>query len=476
MSVDITRLSRGLAPTQQQFVRATYSARAKNPTTAFLLCFFLGIFGAHRFYLGQTGQGVVRVILVPLIVPGLIWEILDLFRIDGEVYERNLKLAEELVARAALAQPNVALEAEAVALLDAAVRAEEAVERPDAPDSPMADDTGAAMSVPLMASMPDTNIHASDATDAIPQEPATTITATERAADAWDLALSPQQPGLAAEPPLSDAGAEEAAVRDIPTAAPEERAPDAWEYADLTVRSARFDPTEGAGDSGSPPPVADIGEGVGQPVHVALAEPAADAYDAEIAGAASWAAPLPPPLSSPAPWPDAEASLPLGASAAADDGASEVEEAPTLIFYPDDAGDPLTIAAPADMPPDAPPIVSAHLDDMAPDALLSTGADGTSLPELDDAAPASEPVEGARRLVKRVRVVRRLVVNGQVVQETSAEQVVDPEADTATTAAALRESLGTVDSETLAEFATPPALETLPGAGGSPPGAAGANE
>ena len=31
----------------------------KSKTTAILLCFFLGNLGAHKFYLGQTGMGIL---------------------------------------------------------------------------------------------------------------------------------------------------------------------------------------------------------------------------------------------------------------------------------------------------------------------------------------------------------------------------------------------------------------------------------
>jgi hypothetical protein len=60
-----------------------------------------------------------------------------------------------------------------------------------------------------------------------------------------------------------------------------------------------------------------------------------------------------------------------------------------------------------------------------------------------------------------VRVVRRLVVNGQVVQEATAEQVVDADADTTATVANLQQTLGTTDPETLAALsaALPPAPE-----------------
>lgn len=35
------------------------SGKAKNKWVAFCLCFFLGIFGAHKFYEGKTGMGIL---------------------------------------------------------------------------------------------------------------------------------------------------------------------------------------------------------------------------------------------------------------------------------------------------------------------------------------------------------------------------------------------------------------------------------
>lgn len=51
---------------------------AKNRLVAFLLCFFLGFLGIHRFYVGKIGTGIVQL----LTLGGLgIWALIDLIMI-----------------------------------------------------------------------------------------------------------------------------------------------------------------------------------------------------------------------------------------------------------------------------------------------------------------------------------------------------------------------------------------------------------
>ncbi len=61
-----------------QHVPADLSTSEKRILPAFLLCFCLGVFGAHRFYAGKVGTGVLMI----LTLGGLgIWALVDLIMI-----------------------------------------------------------------------------------------------------------------------------------------------------------------------------------------------------------------------------------------------------------------------------------------------------------------------------------------------------------------------------------------------------------
>jgi TM2 domain-containing membrane protein YozV len=67
--------------------REWYS-RGKSQLVATLLCFFFGLLGIHRFYLGYTWQGFVQLLLflllfyaLPLLLGLFIWWLIDLIRI-----------------------------------------------------------------------------------------------------------------------------------------------------------------------------------------------------------------------------------------------------------------------------------------------------------------------------------------------------------------------------------------------------------
>ena len=80
-----------------------YDANRKSTGVAYLLWFFLGVFGAHRFYLGQTGTAAVQLVLgllgfVTLLVTWIplgIWLFIELFLIPGIARQKNMALADK---------------------------------------------------------------------------------------------------------------------------------------------------------------------------------------------------------------------------------------------------------------------------------------------------------------------------------------------------------------------------------------------
>ncbi|HEX8981134.1 MAG TPA: TM2 domain-containing protein, partial [Ktedonobacterales bacterium] len=148
MSVDISQLTANLDPQSREAVKTQYEERAVSPTATFLLCFFLGSTGAHRFYLREwrpafahlgvfvlgaaalvaglvqtapvtqaslSGHPVgvaLDVIGIVILLVALIWEIIDLGRIDHQVYHRNLLLAEGIIAGTLLADHSVIAQAQ----------------------------------------------------------------------------------------------------------------------------------------------------------------------------------------------------------------------------------------------------------------------------------------------------------------------------------------------------------------------------
>lgn len=82
-----------------------YDAQKKSAGVGYALWFFLGMLGAHRFYVGKVGSGVLILLLtigawvltagIGLVIPGL-WVFIDLFLIGGWVKEHNERLANTL--------------------------------------------------------------------------------------------------------------------------------------------------------------------------------------------------------------------------------------------------------------------------------------------------------------------------------------------------------------------------------------------
>ncbi len=89
-----------------------FEANKKSAGVAYLLWFFTGGVGGHRFYMGRTGSAVFQLILTVLgwmtiwlmgfgllfLIPLGIWLLVDVFILGGMVADHNNKLMQRLNA------------------------------------------------------------------------------------------------------------------------------------------------------------------------------------------------------------------------------------------------------------------------------------------------------------------------------------------------------------------------------------------
>jgi TM2 domain-containing membrane protein YozV len=96
-------------PTQDAVAMMRYDANKKSVIIAYLLWFFLGMFGIHRLYLGRIASGLILLLLtlvagalywifigmVLMVIPGL-WWLIDALLIPGIVRDYNNELIHDV--------------------------------------------------------------------------------------------------------------------------------------------------------------------------------------------------------------------------------------------------------------------------------------------------------------------------------------------------------------------------------------------
>ncbi|MED5550064.1 MAG: TM2 domain-containing protein [Pseudomonadota bacterium] len=86
-----------MTPEQYLMIETRVSAEARSMGVAYLLWFFLGVFGAHRFFLGRPGTAFLMILAwVAFVVPGFVWWVVDAFLIPGMIKRDNDRLRSRL--------------------------------------------------------------------------------------------------------------------------------------------------------------------------------------------------------------------------------------------------------------------------------------------------------------------------------------------------------------------------------------------
>ncbi|UJF33459.1 TM2 domain-containing protein [Paenibacillus hexagrammi] len=84
-----------LTTEQLQLLASEMSKKQKSSGVAWLLWFFTGGIGGHRFYLGKTGTGVAML----LTLGGLgFWTLIDLFLLSGMIRDTNDRIENEVIS------------------------------------------------------------------------------------------------------------------------------------------------------------------------------------------------------------------------------------------------------------------------------------------------------------------------------------------------------------------------------------------
>ncbi|AMM86529.1 TM2 domain-containing protein [Martelella sp. AD-3] len=107
----------GLTTEEQILIEQRVTNGAKSPAAAYLLWFFVGWAGAHRFYLGRPGSAIAMLLLnvvgwlTAVFIIGLvflavfgIWWLVDLFLISGMIDAQKSALRNSLTQQALVSQ------------------------------------------------------------------------------------------------------------------------------------------------------------------------------------------------------------------------------------------------------------------------------------------------------------------------------------------------------------------------------------
>ncbi len=97
MEVQYMQILQALPQDQQMTFSMQYQNVKKSTSTGILLALFLGGIGAHWFYMGRTGRGVVYLLFCWTFIPGIL-AIFDAIGMSNTVKKYNLEKAMQISA------------------------------------------------------------------------------------------------------------------------------------------------------------------------------------------------------------------------------------------------------------------------------------------------------------------------------------------------------------------------------------------
>jgi TM2 domain-containing membrane protein YozV len=106
LSMDIyeLQLMQSMTPEQRVLFQTQYNSVKKDSTTGIVLALFLGGFGAHHFYLGKAGLGVLYVLFCWTFIPAII-ALFECFVMTSRVQKNNQAKAAEIAMQVKMLSP-----------------------------------------------------------------------------------------------------------------------------------------------------------------------------------------------------------------------------------------------------------------------------------------------------------------------------------------------------------------------------------
>ena len=95
MDLQIIELQKQLSENERNTFSYKFERRKKSVSTYAILAFFFGGVGAHKFYFGQIGIGVLYAVFVWTFIPSLIG-LIETFLSGDAVKSKNLQIAQEI--------------------------------------------------------------------------------------------------------------------------------------------------------------------------------------------------------------------------------------------------------------------------------------------------------------------------------------------------------------------------------------------